>query len=253
MNINYVKAENISDDKSIKNIITIIDEINKQVTDLPSSVVRQLNLYGSKRIQSATQDFILDYELKDKKYPGYEVSLFSITGIAVGQTWEFFYTSINEDDTFVEKVEDFKPFIKDILRLEIIDDLLEEISELEQDNKQFPGGKSGAYKKNHSTSQASLIPSKQFDRPRFRPVANESNYLRPVAALARNRKTPMPKRYFGTFRSHNLPGSVQVHSADGKVLGIIGKPQKKSRIKKSYRKKRPGNSQMNMTNKNTKR
>jgi len=253
MEIKHIKTEKLLEDENIKTIINMIIEYNEQVTDIPANVSRQLKLYGSNSISVPSQDFLLDYELSDKNYSGYEVSLFTITGIAVGQTWEFFYSSVNEDDTFADKVEDLQPLIKNILQLEIITELLDEISELDfslhQHNKELPVEKGRPYKKNDNKSQAPLDPSKHYQRHYNRSIPNEGN-LRPVASW-KNNQNSKPRKHVVGFKSVNPYVGFRITTADGKIIGATAKPHKRSKAHSNRR--RAKNLQMNMISKRTKR
>ncbi|QWG35437.1 hypothetical protein [Bacillus mycoides] len=255
MEIKYIKVGKLLGDKKIKDIIEMINKINEHVTDIPDSVERKLTLYGSKSMSISAQDFLLDYELIEQNYSGYEVSLFTITGIATEQTWEFFYSSVNDDDTFVETVEDFQPIIEDILQPQIMLDLLSEITELDnsiqQDNEKLSVEKDEQPKKNVDINQAALFPLKFNEEKYLRPVFGMRGSLKPVANGKRIRSISKARRGMTGYRMSKLNVEIQLRSDKGEIIKSIAVPPKKSRAK-SYR-RRAENLKVNMSDKKTKR
>lgn len=127
MKIVSFDAEQILDNKNVKAIIEIITQKEPK---LPEPLIGHLKIYGVKNDSPLGSDFLLSYKVKDKTFPGYELSLFSISAISVGKVWEFFVSSPNNEDLLVKNIQDFPPIITDVFQQQKLDELLDEIYDL---------------------------------------------------------------------------------------------------------------------------
>ncbi|RXJ13401.1 hypothetical protein ETJ91_25950 [Bacillus albus] len=151
MKINTVDAEGILKNEQVKEIIDIINENEPKLSKQKTG---EINIYGVENDSSLGLDFLLNYKIKSKNFPGRDITLFSISAITIDEVWKFFVSSPNNEDILVENNQDFGGIIGNALQQKRVEELLGEIY----------GSAPSSYYKNEKNPKGNVAPLIKFKK-----------------------------------------------------------------------------------------
>ncbi|WP_413299737.1 hypothetical protein AA0X95_16665 [Bacillus sp. 1P10SD] len=247
MNIKHFKADMLLENEQIKIIINLIDELDKKINIPSDSIKRYLMLYGSDNVSNTSHNFILDYEIQNINFPGYEFSLFSITGIKVEDKWEFFLTTLDEDDIFTEELEDIHSIICKIIQTQTISTVLEEIYDLDFEI-QLENEDVVLYEEERTYKQNNKA-LKKYDlnkilgnlhKPLINPSIGRSLPSRYSPVYLRGVNSNVTANYINKY-----PANFQIRSLNGEDFEVVIEVSKQFEAKVSPKRSKKGNQNIN--------
>jgi hypothetical protein len=128
MELNSIKANHLLENEIIKKIIDIV---KNEKPSLPKTITEKISIYGICNQSNSPLNFLLSYDLQEKRFPNFMYTLLSISSLSNSEEKLLLYVSSpNTEDELVEDFQELCNSIKRVFSENDIDEYLNEINEL---------------------------------------------------------------------------------------------------------------------------